>query len=153
MSALAMILTGAMVVLGDGPEKVSGEVAKTQRLDLRGRWEGSWTDENGTIFHATTCGDDKLIGTTPLRLKGGCIEGEITFLKLSDVSDQGNGKLRGKWWFSEDGESPGWYQGIYRQEGDRLTICFRNRPHPRPISFHAGDGQHLLILKRVKSRK
>ena len=39
MSALAMILTAAMVVQGDGPEKVSGELSPMRRLDLRGEWE------------------------------------------------------------------------------------------------------------------
>jgi hypothetical protein len=35
--ALAMILAAGMTV-GNGPEKVSGEVK--QKLDLRGEWEG-----------------------------------------------------------------------------------------------------------------
>jgi hypothetical protein len=39
MSALAMILTAAMVVPGDGPEKVSGELCRMRRLDLRGEWK------------------------------------------------------------------------------------------------------------------
>lgn len=40
MSALAMILTAAIVVPGDVPEKVLGEIE--QRLDLSGEWEGTW---------------------------------------------------------------------------------------------------------------
>ena len=42
-SALAMILMTAMVVPGNGPEKVSGEVEQEQRLDLSGEWEGTIT--------------------------------------------------------------------------------------------------------------
>src|SRR5579875_2796846 len=38
MSALALILTAAMAVPGDGPEKMPGEISH-KRLDLRGRWE------------------------------------------------------------------------------------------------------------------
>lgn len=46
MSALAMILTAAMAVPGDAPEKVSGEMVQ-QGLDLSGEWEGVWHDVSG----------------------------------------------------------------------------------------------------------
>jgi hypothetical protein len=43
--------------------------------------------------------------------------------------------------------------GIYRQDGDRLAICFRDPRQRRPMSFRAGDDQHLLILRRVRPGK
>lgn len=41
MSALAMILTVAMMAPGNGPEMESRKVAEPQRLDLSGRWKGT----------------------------------------------------------------------------------------------------------------
>jgi hypothetical protein len=38
MSTLVLMM--AMVVPGNGPEMVSGEVE--QRLDLHGKWKGAW---------------------------------------------------------------------------------------------------------------
>ncbi|MGH7221633.1 MAG: hypothetical protein ACRELF_00220, partial [Gemmataceae bacterium] len=45
MSAVAMILTAAMVVPGSGPEMVSGEME--QGLDLGGEWKGIWGGAQG----------------------------------------------------------------------------------------------------------
>jgi hypothetical protein len=44
MSALAMNLTAAMVISGDRPEKVSGEPAQVERVDLSGEWKGKLTN-------------------------------------------------------------------------------------------------------------
>jgi hypothetical protein len=43
--------------------------------------------------------------------------------------------------------------GIYKQDGDRIVICYQTESKGRPMSFRAGDGQHLLILYRVKPGK
>lgn len=45
------------------------------------------------------------------------------------------------------------YSGIYKLEGDRLTICVPDRAdNPRPTEFSAKEGtrQMVLELKRVK---
>ncbi len=47
MSALAMILTAAMAVPADGPEKVSGEIVRRE-LDLSGKWRGVLHHVNGS---------------------------------------------------------------------------------------------------------
>jgi uncharacterized protein (TIGR03067 family) len=44
--------------------------------------------------------------------------------------------------------------GIYRLEGDRLTICWAEGDAPRPTSFASprGTGLRMLTLERVKKR-
>jgi hypothetical protein len=45
------------------------------------------------------------------------------------------------------------YLGIAEQDGDRVILCIREAGEGRPTSFRAGDGQHLLILHRVRPGK
>jgi hypothetical protein len=52
MSTLAMILTAAMAVPGDGSEKVSGELVE-EKLDLRGQWRGTLYSRPGVIMSVT----------------------------------------------------------------------------------------------------
>lgn len=130
MSALAMILTATMAVVGNGPEKVSDEVE--QRLDLKGEWEGTWNTHLGKRF---------LIRLTPTEFH--LDNGETTGVLRYPMSDEGNGKLRFRGRL-----------GIYQQDGDRLLICLaKTRTNQRPTSFRIDEGQHLLLLHRVKLRK
>jgi hypothetical protein len=135
-SALAMILAAAMAVPGRGPEKVSGETE--QRLDLSGVWVGEWKDGGA---HADT----------PLRVR--LRKGVITAkgknwehpdkIKITKVIDEGNGNVR----FTLGLES---CVGIYRQEADRLSICFCIVPQDRPTSVRPRENQWLFILHRIK---
>jgi hypothetical protein len=139
MSALAMILTAAMIVPGDGPKMVSGETK--QRLDLSGVWVGEW--KSG--------GSDR---DTPLRVrlrKGVFVAKGDNWdrpdkIKITKVIDEGNGNIR----FTLGLES---CVGIYHQEADRLSICFCIVPQDRPTSFRPREYQWLFILHRVKRRK
>jgi hypothetical protein len=63
-------------------------------------------------------------------------------IKFSNVTDEGKGKVR----FTLGVES---CVGIYRQEADRLSICFCIVTQDRPISFQPREGQWLFILCRV----
>lgn len=145
MSALAMILTAAMVIPGDRPEKVSGEVAENQRLDLSGEWEGFWWFDHNTRFEAhSKCpsGQGHLMGRQfAIVCRGNC---NLTAYFI----DEGQGHLCGEWELIGPR-----IHGIYRQEGTKLLICFTELASPCPTSFRAGEGRHLLILHRVKSRK
>lgn len=142
MSALAMILTAAMAVPGDGPEKVSGEIAEQQRLDLRGEWKGKLSKY------------DRKYGeiAAKVHLSGGRLKAEDNakpdeFVADVPVSfiDEGDGKFRLR--LDEDQL----YLGIYRQEGDRLIACFGDKH--RPNEFKLTERRGLIILHRAKSRK
>ena len=136
-SALAMVLTAAMAVPANGPEKVSGEVE--QGLDLRGEWEGLLWKEQGDFIWV---GYRDLVGVKGLSYR----EGELVYRRRFNVVDEGNGMLRATLGRMER-------LGIYQRQSDRLIICLRDAENGRPTSFKGGNGQHLLILHRVKPRK
>lgn len=133
MSTLAMILTAAMGVPGDVPERESGQIAETQPLALSGEWKGSWSNSSGNF---------KVIVT---REKVSLADNRAPIM-VWIVRDEGEGRIQLNYWMLT-------YLGIYRQEGDRLLICLREASQGRPTSFRVSDGQDLLILHRVKPRK
>ncbi|HTU18289.1 MAG TPA: hypothetical protein VMG10_09550 [Gemmataceae bacterium] len=126
-----MILTAAMAIPGNGPEMVSGELIE-QGLDLSGKWEGTWQGEDSFIFPLVR------VAKTGVRFGEG-----PSFLDW-EIRDEGQGKLSIR-------TICGTSFGIYEQDGDRLMICTDSRK--RPTTYRGGDGQSLLILHRVKSRK
>jgi hypothetical protein len=134
-SALAMILTTAMTVPGNGPEMVSGEME--QRLDLRGEWEGS-LDSGAALIYKANLRENRLVGRRGI--------GSIQFPRFL-VEEDGKGTIRATL------GSGRVVKGIYRWEGDRVLICFRWSDSLRPTSFRADNLQWLLILHRVKPRK
>jgi len=132
MSTLVLTLA-AMVVPGNGPETVSGEME--QALDLRGEWVGYEWDEWRTIW-AMEVRRGELSGRSLL-------DNALFFPVLFQMVDEGGGKLR----FLDR-------LGIYQQDGERLIICLgRFAIHEHPKFFRGGEGQELLILRRVKPRK
>jgi uncharacterized protein (TIGR03067 family) len=44
----------------------------------------------------------------------------------------------------------GIYAGIYKREGDKLTICYSWGPRPTEFEAEAGSDRALLVLKRKK---
>jgi hypothetical protein len=134
-SALAMILTAAMTVPGNGPEMVSDEME--QGLDLSGKWEGILLFEDGTVHLAKLA--NNFLET--FNNKGHSVMG-CGWAHL----DEGGGRCK----FRLVGKH---YYGIYKQEANRVTIsiCFDGKGYP--TSFNGGDNQWLLILRRVKPRK
>lgn len=127
MSVLAMILSIAMAVPGDVPEKESAEIEKEQVLDLRGEWEGTLRSELGEV-----CGvriDSQWMFFDSDKITIGW--------HISDFVDEGKGNLRfiGR-------------LGRYRQEKDRLFICIGDaKGRPLDIGKQYGD---LYILRRVR---
>jgi hypothetical protein len=141
MSTLVMVLTAAMVVPGDGPERLSWEIE--QGLDLSGEWEGIWWFHTDGQLQVTSRGS-RLVGT---RKPG--VDGWVgSSIDTCNFIDDSHGKLSGTWDLS--GAE---IRGIYRQDGERLILCFSKAPHSRPTSFEVGGNQHLLLLHRVKPRK
>jgi hypothetical protein len=133
MSTLVLVLTAAMMVPGDGPEKVSWEVE--QKLDLSGEWEGTFWDSQSKNKEGWTVklSDDWLVFE----------RGADTYRMLWQMTDEGGGKVKLKLWRTV-------YVGIYRQESDRVLIALCDIKKARPVSFPLGDDQSFLILHRAK---
>jgi len=134
MSALAMILTVAMAVPGNGPENVSWEIEE-QRLELTGEWEGVWLDSRGGVKVGLQDGE---LFTQPMP----CTIHHIPF----SVKSAGKGQLQLK----INGSS---HHARYRCEGDRVVICYSEVGEKCPDSIRLDKGRELLILHRVKPRK
>jgi hypothetical protein len=131
MNALVLLLAGMAV--GNGPEGISAETE--QGLDLRGEWEGTYQDKAKRALHAH-------LSDAKLRLWNENISVEIQF----PIVDEGGGKFR----YNRAART---MLGIYKQERDCVTFCFRLAFQTRPASFSPGNGQCLLILHRVKPGK
>ncbi|HEY7330061.1 MAG TPA: hypothetical protein VH592_20665 [Gemmataceae bacterium] len=129
MTALAMILTAAMAVPGDGPEKVKGEMERG--LDLSGQWEGTWRSKQGEVCR---------IRIVPKIRFDRLSDGITIVLQSDDFIDEGNGKLSFRGGL-----------GLYRQEKERLFICIGDLKS-RPLAIGKESGE-LVILHHVKSRK
>jgi hypothetical protein len=135
-SILAMILAVGMSVPGDVPKEVSEEV-EAPRFDARGRWEGTFLFAGGIKWN-TEIADGKI------RMYE---NGRIIAIHDWKVVDEGEGKLR----LNGNPNKSGW--GIYKLEGDRVTIAFCDMPNPRPKEFRVDKNQAMLILHRVKPSK
>ena len=138
MSTLVLMLTAAMAVPGDVPKEVSEEIE--ERLDLSGKWEGNVSHQEGFSV-------------------GAWLEGS----RLVEWDFLGNGpRIAVSFQVSNSGDVPGRfrpilngerYVGIYKRSSDTVILCYRLAGRGYPTSFRAGDGQHLLTLRRVKPRK
>jgi hypothetical protein len=109
-------------------------------LDLSGEWKGRWEASDGNKYEVL-----RMLKKTVAYRKIPKIWKGPAYL-LYHVADEGNGGVQVDW------EEAGCL-GIYVQQGDSLTICFCDPKKGRPTSFRAGNGQHLLILHRVKPQK
>src|SRR5262245_46202881 len=131
-SALAMVLMAAMVVPGNGAEKVSWEME--QGLDLSGEWEGTFGSKGGQAW------------TWNARLSSGILkcwdqqnrqrgQGQVRFV------DKGGGKVSVGF-----GDKPLFFHhGTYKQESDLIVISYPVGPKK--------DRQIIITLRRVKPGK
>lgn len=136
MSALAIILTVAMVVSADGQEKVSEAVIESRPLELHGKWKGVWHCFRGPNV-TTAMNYNEPIDPVQHRIRADWIV------------DEGNGRCK----FTDPGRPGPPSLGIYRQEKNKLIICIRRPGDGRPTEFTREDFQDIVILHRVKSRK
>jgi hypothetical protein len=127
MSAFVMVLAAGMAV-GNGPEKVSGEVEPG--LDLHGKWAGSIGIEPG--FTPPASYEDGRL--TVIRPDGP----HSATLKLID---QGEGKCKCRIAGDEA-------LGIYQWKGQQLVLCI-GRHEKRPSTFRLEDGL-LFTLRPVR---
>lgn len=138
MSALAMILTAAMAVPGDGPEKMSGETERKQQpLDLKGQWKAV------VYWKGQVIKGEAAIVDGQLQVKEHWYN-HIHIIRFGRVVDEGHGNLH-----LDSGNL-----GIYEQDGNELRICVSTfKDKSRPTSFRAAEKQCLLILSRLPSTK
>jgi hypothetical protein len=143
MSALAMILTAAMMIPGDGPEKTSGKVSEKERgLDLKGKWEGSLgikLPDGSPSTVPVTYQDGKLTA-------GDLEEAEAVKMKVLFI-DEGHGKCWCR--YAATGKDA---LGIYKWQRDQLFICI-SEGKGRPTNFMVEETSTLLTLHRIKPRK
>ena len=137
-SALAMVLMAGMVVPGNGPKKVSGELTP---YPFAGTWQGIMQFE-GFADKEIGMTDGKLtvcpnLGDQPIAFSGPAIYQGRGQLRIHMIHVLGNGDCL----------------GIHRQDGDRLIICLREPGKERPTSFNTDNHQALIILHRVKPSK
>lgn len=56
-------------------------------------------------------------------------------------------------WFLDHLDFPDYLHGIYKVEGDVLTVCLCTSIHPRPVGFtRTGQGYSLLCFRRKKEQ-
>jgi hypothetical protein len=136
MSTLVLVMAAGMM-LGEGPAKVSGEME--QGLELSGEWEGLWHDgKSGRCLQLQISGGV---------MTGDCGDVNLAPLSVNRVVDEGSGKFHLSWPKKEVAF------GIYKQDGDCVTLCCSHPGQGRPNDFRVNDHQHVIILYRVKPRK
>jgi hypothetical protein len=141
MSAFVLVLAAGMTV-GNGPVGVSMDVK--ENLSLSGEWVGTIACAEGILPARLTVRDCPLGGLLELRCGG---ENKRRLQGII-VDDRGS-RFRLETVLGRKGEPP--ILAICRQDGDRLTICWRRGL--RPTSFHFREDQHLLTLRRARHGK
>jgi uncharacterized protein (TIGR03067 family) len=132
--ALALVV-GAPALKDKAPAKptIEGEWQVESRFD-GGK---ASTDTNRWVFSPG--------GVAEIREPiGGRVVSNLTYTLSADAAakaidfleGQGNGKADLR-------------QGIYKIEGDTLTVSFTVGMTPRPTSFDAANGNYLIVMKRV----
>jgi RNA polymerase sigma factor (sigma-70 family) len=133
---------------GKGPAKaVAGEpAAPTDRDRLQGTWQAVSASVAGQKIP-----DDRVRGC---RVQ---FKGDIVSLTLDNDLAEGTFILdisRKPKAIDLELEGGSGGAGIYRLDGDTLTVCAADRPaHPRPTDFEAGAQRVLLVFKRVPRDK
>jgi uncharacterized protein (TIGR03067 family) len=143
------ILTFSTAALVADPPKADD---KDDVKKLQGTWQATtWID------HGMQPGPEDEVKEFRLKFK----DNSVIFGRRKGVEDQGqkytlDPSKQPKWIDIDMGEKP-LGLGIYKIEGDDLTICVvgstnSGKPSPRPSEFKAKKDQHtLLVLKRVKT--
>ncbi len=139
MSALAMILTVAMVVPGDGGGREKASMEMGYVFDLSGEWEGT--------------GQSAMESKWRIKFSRGCVHVQTQRSATESpfkIIGESEGKLR-----MEVGPAGAVRRllSIYKWQGDRLVICCREESKGRPTRFTVEDENRLLILHRTKPRK
>jgi uncharacterized protein (TIGR03067 family) len=153
MTTTKLVISAAILVFSTAALVADAQTGddKDDVKKLQGRWQATkWIDDS-----EKPAPDDEVKGYT-LEFKGD----HVLFGRRKAGRDQGqkytvDPSKQPRWIDIEMGEKP-LGLGIYKIEGDELTICVvgsnnSGRPSPRPSEFQAKMDQYtLLVLKRVK---
>jgi len=144
MKGRALVILAVGLSLGaDAPENAKGEREKLQgtwvveSLENDGKQEAVAADKKMTMVFT----GDKYT------FKGGDVNYQGTF-KLDPTKDPKHMDTTG----TQEGDKAFKTEGIYKLEGDRLTICWTEDAGKRPASFATkkDSGLRLIQLKRQK---
>jgi uncharacterized protein (TIGR03067 family) len=137
---LWVALAVGLLVAADAPKD---DAATKELKKLDGTWKLVSGEADGQVF-----GDDDLKGASLV------MNGNKHMAKVADQTFDGTHKVdptkKPKTIDSTDGDNT--MLGIYRLDGDELTICVAGAGKDRPTEFtgKAGSGQVLLVWKRAK---
>jgi len=132
--ALAVVV-GAPALKDKSPRapSIEGEWQVESRFDC-GK---ASTDQNRWVFSPG--------GVAEIRAPAGAtVISKLTYTLLADAAGKAVDFL--------EGQGPGkadLRQGIYKIEGDTLTVSFTLGDAARPTSFDPANGNYVLVLKRV----
>jgi hypothetical protein len=125
------LLLLASVLPGDNPVRVEGDIAPPGPLDLRGRWEGSWSREGDTDIGAVFQDGRLTLPMTPAA--------SMPFRMV----DEGHGRFRATLGGVE-------LHGIYSRQNDRIVLCWRGVDRDRPTRLVDEECADVVILRRVR---
>jgi hypothetical protein len=125
----ALLLT--TLTLATGPALPSGDIAEPGPLDLRGRWDGSWSRQGDTDFGVVFQDGRLTLPMTP--------PASMPFRMV----DEGQGRFRAKLGEVE-------LLGSYQRQDERIVLCWRGVDRGRPARFSDEDRADTVILRRVR---
>jgi len=142
-------LTWAMcwLILGIGLGPAFAQPAEDARKTLQGTWTATQAERDGksaddVVGHRLSCTGSRfqIQATDGKALHAGTFRADAAPKPAAIDLEHTEGVLKGKAW-----------TGIYRLDGDTLTVC-DNAPSldkPRPVAFEAKRGSVLITFKRA----
>jgi hypothetical protein len=122
------LLLLASVLPSDNPVRALGDIAPPGPLELRGRWEGSWSREGDTDI-GVTYQDGRL--TLPMMPPA-----PMPFRMV----DEGHGRFRARLGDVD-------VLGIYQRQDDRIVLYWRGADRGRPTRFVDEGCADVVILR------
>ena len=142
---LVALLAAGLLTAADAPPRKG----KDDRDRLQGTWNVVSLVQNGkAVPREAIKGATLIFEGDHYGLKGGKEEYRGSF----KLNQRANPKQIDTTFVDVDDREKGRAQGIYKLEGDRLTICWREGGKGRPKAFTSepDSGTRLIVVERVK---